>query len=196
MPVSAVTAIPCDNAASRGPAAPRALRLRLLTAADEPFVRSGFMALSVMSRHLRYGSPLREVDRALEWMQLLGDGTHVALGACARTGEPVGVARYVRQNDSAEVAVTVVDTWQGRGAGTLLLESLCAHAHAAGVSTLSASILVENRWALKLARRYDARRAGGNGGMVEFELSLENFQMPARHRLLHHDAMDDHEALE
>ena len=47
------------------------------------------------------------------------------------TGEGVGVARYVRDRerpDAAEVAVTVIDDWQGRGVGTLLLETLSGRA--------------------------------------------------------------------
>ena len=39
---------------------------------------------------------------------------------------PLGVARFVRRDEpgTAEVAVTVVDDWQGRGVATALLERL------------------------------------------------------------------------
>jgi GNAT superfamily N-acetyltransferase len=43
--------------------------------------------------------------------------------------------RDVRRPDTAEVAVTVVDEWQGRGLGTLLLEVISARALDEGVST-------------------------------------------------------------
>lgn len=196
MPVPAVTAVPCGTACSSVSDAARGLRLRLLTPADEPLVRRGFIALSPASRHLRYGLPLREVDRALEWMHLLGDGTHVALGACDRTGDPVGVARYVRGSESAEVAVTVVDAWQGEGAGTLLLDSLCTQAWVAGISVLRASILVENVRALKLAQRFAARRTGRNGGMLEYELQLQATQMGRQSRRPRLDAGEHQEVLE
>jgi GNAT superfamily N-acetyltransferase len=56
---------------------------------------------------------------------------HEAMIALDESGEGVGVARYVRNNpppDTAEVAVTVVDGWQGRGLGTLLLQAISARA--------------------------------------------------------------------
>jgi GNAT superfamily N-acetyltransferase len=43
----------------------------------------------------------------------------------------LGIARYVRhvsRPDAAEVAVTVIDDWQGRGLGTLLLEAVSGRA--------------------------------------------------------------------
>jgi RimJ/RimL family protein N-acetyltransferase len=148
------------------------LRLRLLTPADEPLVRTGFTGLTSASRHLRYGIPIRDADRALGWVRLLGDGTHVALGACSETGQPIGVARYVRKRGRAEVAVTVVDAWQGRGAGTLLLAALCAHARRARVSAFQASVLAENMRALRLAERFGARRSRWDGGWIEYALAL------------------------
>ena len=51
------------------------------------------------------------------------------------SGEGIGVARYVRNPthpETAEVAVTVIDEWQGRGLGTLLLEVLGQRARAEG----------------------------------------------------------------
>lgn len=87
------------------------LRLRFLTADDERLVRAGFTGLSLVSLHLRYGRAVRDAGRALDWVSLLGDGTNVAVGACAETGQPVGLARYVRQRGTAEVAVAVVDAW-------------------------------------------------------------------------------------
>ena len=195
MPASALPVIPCGNGAGVALGRAQTPALRLLTPGDEPIVRTGFVALSPTSRHLRYGLPVCDADRALEWVRLLGNGTHVALGACTENGEPVGLARYVRRSDSAEVAVTVLDAWQNRGVGTLLLESLCTYAQGAGISALRASILAENRRALKLAQGFGARRSGRDGGMLEYELQLLDPQMRRQSRRPCLDASHDHGAL-
>jgi GNAT superfamily N-acetyltransferase len=57
-----------------------------------------------------------------------------------QTGEGIGVARYVRDQERpevAEVAVTVIDDWQGRGLGTLLLEVISARAREEGITTFT-----------------------------------------------------------
>ena len=67
----------------------------------------------------------------------------------------------------AEVAVTVVDDWQGRGAATALLESLVERAREEGVERFVALVMSENTDALELAAhlapdaesRGEARRA-------------------------------------
>ena len=73
---------------------------------------------------------------------------HEALVALdPETGEGVGVARYVRDADDekrAEAAVTVIDDWQGRGLGTLLLELLAARAREEGITRFTALMLASN----------------------------------------------------
>ena len=64
-----------------------------------------------------------------------------------KTGEGLGVARYVRnpeRPDAAEVAVTVIDDRQGKGIGTLLLEVLSARAREEGIATFTALMLAAN----------------------------------------------------
>jgi len=64
------------------------------------------------------------------------------------SGEGIGVARYVRdpaRPDTAEVAVTVIDEWQGRGLGTLLLEVLGERARAEGIRGFTAMMLASNQ---------------------------------------------------
>jgi GNAT superfamily N-acetyltransferase len=63
------------------------------------------------------------------------------------TGEGVGVARYVRDGDRrerAEAAVTVIDDWQQRGLGTLLLELLAVRAREEGIDRFTALMLASN----------------------------------------------------
>lgn len=149
-----------------------AITIQSLSPDDEKHVLCGFMRLSADSRHLRWGMPLVRPGRVLDWVALLGQGQHFALGAWANeTGVLVGVARYVRQGDSADVAVTVADDWQGRGVGTRLLEALLREACEHGLSELTASVRLENRRAMGLARRFGAPRGGHpSGGWADFEI--------------------------
>ncbi len=70
------------------------------------------------------------------------------LSPTSRHGEPeLGVARYIRlENDPtvAEVAVTVLDSHQGRGLGTLLLALLARSAREHGIETFRAYVLEDN----------------------------------------------------
>ena len=68
-------------------------------------------------------------------------------------GEPVGIARLVRDGAEAEVAVAVGDDWQHRGVGGVLADRLAADARAAGIARLRATMHAENRASLALMWR-------------------------------------------
>ena len=67
----------------------------------------------------------------------------------------IGVARYVRDKDnaSAEFAIVVADSWQGRGIGDRLLAKLADVARRRGLKRLYGEILAINRPMLGLARK-------------------------------------------
>lgn len=68
----------------------------------------------------------------------------------------IGVARYVRDKDderSAEFAIVVADSWQGRGIGSRLLAKLAEVARRRGLQRLYGEILAINRPMLGLVRK-------------------------------------------
>jgi acetyltransferase len=67
----------------------------------------------------------------------------------------IGVARYVRdrKDESAEFALVVADSWQGRGIGRRLLAKLIEAARCRGVKRLRGEILATNRPMLGLASK-------------------------------------------
>jgi RimJ/RimL family protein N-acetyltransferase len=69
---------------------------------------------------------------------------------------PIGIARLVRDGDTAEVAFAVADEWQGRGVGTILVERLRDDARAAGIRHLRAEVMADNAPARALAERLEA----------------------------------------
>lgn len=124
--------------------------IRMLRPGDRELLARGFEKLSRRSRYQRFFSlkPSLSVGE-LDYLVSVDGRDHVAMGAveCDRPEEGVGVARFVRHeadSSSAEVAVTVVDAYQGRGVGRLLLEYLTRAALERGVERFSAECLATN----------------------------------------------------
>jgi ribosomal protein S18 acetylase RimI-like enzyme len=88
---------------------------------------------------------------------------HVALVALAEEGGSkmiVGGGRYiVFETGRAEMAFVVVDAWQGRGVGSMLMRHLIKIASDAGLRELTAEVLRENAAMLKILRNFGFRPA-------------------------------------
>ena len=105
------------------------------------------------------------------------------------SGEGIGVARYVRSSerpDVAEVAVTVVDGWQGRGLGTRLLEVASARAREEGIGSFTALMLATNQEMMSLLERLGPLRiVDREVGTVEIEMPIPEVGLsPALRKLL------------
>jgi len=153
--------------------------IRRLRPDDAPVLAEAFEQLSFESRRLRFISPKPSLSsRELSYLVDVDGHNHEALGAIDHaSGRGVGVARFIRladEPDVAEVAVTVIDAWQRRGLGTLLLEHLADQARSQGITHFSALISNENMGVLKALRS-----AGGEivpiaagAGVVEYRTAL------------------------
>jgi GNAT superfamily N-acetyltransferase len=102
---------------------------------------------------------------------------HEAMIALDEQGkEGIDVARYVRHADrpeAAEVAVTVIDHWQGRGLGTLLLEVIGARARQEGIVTFAAPMLADNDEMLDLLEQLGpVRTLDHEAGTVEVKVRI------------------------
>ena len=170
--------------AASGPAVTRAVLrdgsrvlIRPVHSADAPLLADGFARLSATSRWMRFLTPKKELSPAeLSFLTDLDHHDHEALGALDhRDGRGVGVARYVRQADdpwSADVAVTIVDEWQGRGLGTELLARLSDRAREENIRSFTALVAAENVAVAGLLRNACARLVGRESNTLEYEISL------------------------
>jgi RimJ/RimL family protein N-acetyltransferase len=156
------------------------LLLRPLRTTDREFYLRSFDHLSDRSRYMRFFSPKKLLsDRELRYFLDVDHHDHEAVCAIDVDGGAggVGVARYVRDLDDpaiAEVSVTVVDEWQGRGLGGALLASLASRAVEEGVVRFRASVLADNDRMLRLIRRRWPRhtRRSLHAGVVELEFEI------------------------
>jgi GNAT superfamily N-acetyltransferase len=126
------------------------IRLRQGHSADKQLLLRGFERLSPESRYRRFLAAMPELsEEMVRYLTEIDHHDHEAIAALDdKTGEGIGVARYVRdpeRPDLAEAAVTVIDEWQGRGLGTLLLEVLGARARAEGIRSFTALMLATNQ---------------------------------------------------
>ncbi len=145
---------------------------------DAELLLRGFERLSEESRYRRFLCSMPELSEAM--VRYLTDVDHhdheavVALDPA--TGEGVGVARYVRDRERperAEAAVTVIDDWQGRGLGTLLLELLAVRARDEGITRFTALMLASNDEMMELLESLGPVRViDREAGTVEVEAPL------------------------
>lgn len=136
---------------------------------DRVALREGYEQLSEETRFHRFLTGVPHLTGPL-LDHLVGevDGVdHVALALVAidaeGVGEGVGVARMIRYPDrptEADVAVTVLDDWQGRGVATALLAELLRR-RPVGVTRIVTTIAADNAPALAMMRRLGAMSVTG-----------------------------------
>jgi RimJ/RimL family protein N-acetyltransferase len=159
--------------------------IRPIRPEDKDALHDGFERLSPESRYRRFFSPMNELGaRQLRYLTEVDHRTHEALIATdPSSSEGVGVARFVRSSTdprAAEVAVAVVDSWQGRGLGTALLAAIATRAREEGVEHFTASVLANNSPMLDLLRRLgDTQVVDRAAGVVELQIELRGPGVPA-----------------
>ena len=155
------------------------VHLRPIQPEDEPLLHEAVASMSERTVYFRFFSPIKRMSDALAHRLAVVDYND-RFALVATTHKPsskeriIGVVRYDRapQTDVAEVAVAVIDEFQRRGLGSVLLAELARVAKTHGISTFQLIVLPENREMLGLLRRmgwiHQAKLAGGL-----YEISFE-----------------------
>lgn len=113
-----------------------------------------YRSLSDESRVLRFfSSAIDLAAQARRDVQVDYDRSYGVVATIGRDEQVVGYASYVALNDQvAEVAFAIADTYQGRGLGTLLLGHLAEVAAAHGIERFEAVVLPQNHRMLEVFR--------------------------------------------
>jgi RimJ/RimL family protein N-acetyltransferase len=159
-----------------------AVVIRPVEPTDAPLLVDGFARMSPQSRRWRFLAVKNHLSDAD--LRLLTDLDHhdrEALGALdTATGQGVGVARYARlagDSQAADVAVTVVDSWQRRGVATALLARLSVRAREAGIHSFTAQVSADNEPMIELLRTHKAgvELTQLDGDVAEYHIALTPF---------------------
>jgi RimJ/RimL family protein N-acetyltransferase len=154
-----------------------AVLIRQVRSTDAALLADGFARLSAASRQLRFLGVKKELSAAeLRYFTDVDHHDHEALGAVDRaSGCGVGIGRYIRDADdpqAAEIAVTIVDDWQGRGLGAELLAQLSDRARHEGVRRFTALADAGNVAVAALLGKAGAHLVRRGRGTVEYEITL------------------------
>ena len=133
-----------------------------ITPASKPLIAAAMSRLSLESSRRRFFTPrLSLSERELDALTRVDGVRHYAFGICGRsadgTVEGIATARFVRTIEDprvAEIALTVIDDFQGQGLGRTMLGRLAAAALQRGVARLRALIVPDNAPVLGMLRKY------------------------------------------
>jgi RimJ/RimL family protein N-acetyltransferase len=155
-----------------------AVLIRQIRRTDAPLLADGFARLSARSRRMRFLSAKTTLSASeLRYFTDVDHHDHEALGALSPAdGRGVGIARYIRDPsdpETAEIAVTIADDWQGRGLGTALLTRLSDRARQAGIGRFTATVSADNVAMTRVLWKMGSELTGRSRGTVDYEVALQ-----------------------
>ncbi len=145
--------------------------LRPIRADDKDSLQESFDRLSPESRYRRFFTAMPKLPQG--WAENLTDVDHrnhrawVVIDPAGHTeiegadGAGIAVGRMVVDPDDptvAEAAVTVLDDYQHRGIGRLLLDAIVSTAALAGIERIRAETMTDNRGMIELMKDLGAHK--------------------------------------
>ena len=148
---------------------------------DKRVLADAFPRLSPQTRYNRFLVPADRLSSTqLAYLTELDFRDHVAWGLLDGD-QPVAVARFIRLTGdpaSADFAVTVFDSHQGRGVGPLMIKVLAVSARARGISRFEFDVLAENRPMLTVLDRMGADFDDTPGDIVHATIEIGSIPAP------------------
>jgi len=163
---------------------------RPLIASDKDLLKVGFTQLSENSKYYRFFVNRKTLnDLQLSFLTEIDGVNHIAWGIVDETNNnPVAVGRLVKikaENDIAEMAITVIDSYQKMGIGRILYTILNNEAYKVGIKTLRYHVLYNNRIVLKKLNKLGITHKKIEGSLVTLETNVFNqpFTIPSNFKI-------------
>jgi len=155
------------------------VQLRMVKPSDRALMKEAWERLSPTSRYRRFLSMKGKLtDHDLTYLTEPDGENHVALGAVRSADgveEGLAVARFVRLADEptvAEPAIVVVDPWQHKGLGRLLLARLVEVARERGIERFRSDVLASNDAMRSILEGLPGVRFHEDGATITVEATL------------------------
>ena len=144
---------------------------RPLVPADRGAISTAIDSMSPITLRRRFFSSAHPSDKLIDHLVNIDYVDHFAWFVFdpSEHDAGVGVARYIRDVDHADVAeaaFTVLDPYQGRGIGTVQLGALATAAQLAGITTFSAAMLNDNDAMRGVFDKAEARYGFSEPGVI------------------------------
>ena len=162
-------------------------KIRAILPEDKEGLKEGLALLSAESRRQRFFSSRKDfTEKELTFFTEVDQINHLALVAINKGAgpSPAGTIRCIRDNtrpEYAELAITIVDIFQGRGLGTELMEQLAKAAQLQNIKFFYGDFHTSNIRMLKLLEKYRVKHqipaekfhlTHKSDGFLYFEMAL------------------------
>lgn len=156
------------------------VHIRMLLPSDRDTLLDAFHKLSDETKRLRFFQVNEELsDKELDYLLNIDNTNHVAY--CAYTIKDsipngIGVVRYIRSvknPEIAEVAITIVDEYHGKGIGKELIKKITQHARKEGITTYVANAFYFNNIILKMISKFPYKITGSDEGILTIKVDIK-----------------------
>jgi GNAT superfamily N-acetyltransferase len=126
--------------------------VRRIARHDLPALERHFLALGAKDRRLRFGAPFSD-QAVASYVADVDLDEDAVFGCVDERQQLVGVAHLARRSSLAELGLSVLNGWRGRGIGQALFWRAHTHARNAEMAVLYMHCLVENTPMMHVARK-------------------------------------------
>jgi ribosomal protein S18 acetylase RimI-like enzyme len=157
----------------------RPVCIRTIRPSDEDRIRQGIKEMSLQSRYFRFFSAFREPPESVVKQLSAVDGhDHIGWGAILLDGvdyPAIGAAHAVRDEadeEKAELAVALLDDYQGCGLARILIAAVLADCASEGIDVVQMHVMGENHAASDLFEELGAVRQPVLDSVEHYQLKV------------------------